>query len=111
MTISEISRRLNICRLTVRKRLREGWSTKQIQEFYKTNKRFNQTVADSALEIQLINEIEQRTGESFICTVRKILQFTNKTEEISKALGITAKQFEICSKILTANELLKIQKR
>jgi hypothetical protein len=108
LSISEISRRLNISRLTVRKRLREGWNINQLTKFYSQNKRLNRK---EEIDISAtIQRIEQQTGENFIYTVKKILQWSNKAEDIATALGLTAEEFKACSKVLTANEILKIKK-
>ena len=106
MSISEISRRLQISRLTVRKRLREGWNINQLTKFYTQNKRLNRK---EKIDISAtIQRIEQQTGENFIYTVKKILQWSNRAEDIATALGLTEAEFKACSKVLTANEILKI---
>ena len=62
------------------------------------------------LESELKSRIEQQTGENFIYTVKKILQWSNRAEDIATALGLTTEEFKACSKVLTANEILKIKK-
>lgn len=109
MSISEISRRLKISRLTVRKRLREGWNINQLTKFYTQNKRLLNKPSEIDISAT-IQRIEQQTGENFIYTVKKILQWSNKAEDIATALGLTTEEFKACSKVLTANEILKIKK-
>lgn len=94
-TISELSRSLNVCRKTVRDRIKDGWSVSRIKQFYSKKKRVREKPSQINVQ-EKIQRIEVLTGESFETTIKKILIWTTDKSEIASALELSPEELESC---------------
>ena len=108
MTISELSRSLNVCRKTVRERLREGWSVSNIKKFYSQRKRVTNKKTQVNVQ-EKIQSIESMTGESFEITIKKILTWTSDKREIASALELSVEELESCVRAELPSLILRMK--
>lgn len=99
MNITKLARKSNLCRKTVRERLREGWNSSQIKRFYERHRRIRKAEAVKTKTALLIDEIERNSGCKFCSLLARIYEKTQNLDEIAEYMGITRQQLEQCMKL------------
>lgn len=104
-SVSALSRDFNLCRKTIRNRIKQGWSLEKIRKFYLAHKRFN-SKAENPTEI--IQQIEAKTGEQFQITINKIMRWSTNKKEIAQALELSESELNQCLQVLPTQIALRL---
>jgi hypothetical protein len=96
MTLKALCKAVGISRNTAKKRLREGWTTEEIERFYKSNKRVYQSIDENIDE--LFKRIVKPLGMTFTELLQSLEFNGDSVDVMVSELGISNHEFKLMCK-------------